>query len=224
MEPDDYDQKPITPCDIHIAEKKPVVAKGHWRKVIVVGDGEKARVGPYEVGVAGNGGCVTGSTKHLHGIVAITSDGGCAESGGGGVSVSSGGGLSVVGDAGYAYGANGKAIAGRCGVAGSTGGHAIAAKNGIGVGWFGYTKGAKVEAGEGGLAIGGTHCFLKVGPGGALVAMALPRDAPAKTPATKICRVGECGIKADTWYLVAENLKENGDVDFEFREQKPPVA
>ncbi|HQZ28416.1 MAG: hypothetical protein KA250_17580 [Verrucomicrobiales bacterium] len=193
------------------------IFEGDWKKVTVGGDGETVAVGTYEVGVTGVGGTIAASGSHWHGIVAIASTNGTAFSGDGGVAVSSSkGSHSLVGQCGYAYSKGGKATAGACSVAGTAGGHSIAAKNGISVGWFSNTSAARVEAGAGGVVIGNTGCFLKTGVGGVLIAMALPRKEPAITPSTKMCRVGEDGIVADTWYQIIEN----GNTEFEFIKQR----
>lgn len=169
----------------------------NWTEVTVVGGCDTARAGVYQVAVAGLGGIATFKDGG-HGVVAVASNYGHAISGDGGVAVSSGEGVSHVEKWGYAYSKGGLARAGSCSVAGTAGGYAMAVEHGIGIGWFHNTRGAKVEAGDGGVAIGDLGCFVKVGEGGVLIAMADPAlDRP-----TKFSLVGQDGIVAGQWYRI----------------------
>lgn len=210
--------------------------KGHaadvpnWTQLTVVGGCDTARANVYQVAVAGVGGKATykdGTDGNpiggAHGVVAVASRFGHAISGDGGVAVSGGDGESTVGQWGYAYAKGGKAFAGACSVAGTAGGCASAREHGIAVGWFSNTHAARVEAGPGGVAIGDTGCFVKAGKDGVLIAMTVPRTAPAKTPPTKICRVDEGGIMKDQWYRIKEKILECGSVVFWFDIESPPV-
>lgn len=191
--------------------------KGHtvtapnWTQVTVVAGCDIAAVENFQVAVAGVGGTATG--KHgkghsLHGIVAVASTLGHAISGDGGVAVSANG-ESRVEKFGYAYAKMGRAVGEDCSVAATTGGMATAGTHGIGIGWYvGVEKPARVEAGNGGVAIGNAGCFVKAGVGGVLIAM----DNSDLGRETKICRVGEDGILASKWY----EIQVGTDGEFQF--------
>jgi hypothetical protein len=151
-----------------------------------------------------------------HGVVAVASRYGHAIAGNGGLAISVGG-LSQADGWAIAHTKGGIAQAKSCGVAVAAGGCASAEKNGIGIGWFSNTRPSRVDAGEGGVAIGDTGCFVKVGADGVLIAMADPKLERT----TKICRVGEHGgegeIKENQWY---EIVLDKGQ--FKFRAKSPP--
>lgn len=198
----------------------------NWTQVTVVGNGDTARANVYQVAVAGVGGKATykdggdgGPIGGAHGVVAVASQFGEAIAGNGGVAISNGG-LSKAESWAIAYAKGGKAEAAACGVAVTTAGHARAEQHGIALGWFYGSHAAKVEAGPGGVAIGDTGCFVKVGKDGVLIALADPKLLRT----TKICRVGECGglgeIKADQWYEIV--LDPQGQ--FQFKTNSPPKS
>ena len=189
----------------------------NWTQLTVVGNGDTATASnAYQVAVAGVGGTAMGAGGG-HGVVAVTSRYGHARAGNGGLAISVGG-LSEADSWAIAHTKGGIAKAKICGVAVAAGGYASAEKHGIGIGWFSNTHPSRVEAGPGGVAIGDTGCFVKVGDGGVLIALAHPKLLRT----TKICRVGECGglgeIKADQWYEIV--LDPQGQ--FQFKTKSPP--
>ncbi|MBK8039360.1 MAG: hypothetical protein IPK22_19830 [Verrucomicrobiaceae bacterium] len=224
MEPDPTDNSISTAC---VGD-----CQGHavnipnWTQVTVVGNGDTARANVYQVAVAGVGGKATykdggdgGPTGGAHGVVAVASQYGHAIAGNGGVAISNGG-LSEAEGWAIAHTKGGIAKAKSCGVAVAAGGYASAEKHGIGIGWFSNSHPSRVEAGPGGVAIGDTGCFVKVGKDGVLIALAHPNLLRT----TKICRVGECGglgeIKADQWYEIV--LDNEGQ--FQFKTNSPPKS
>ena len=192
--------------------------QGNWRKVTIAGDGGAAKAGVYEVAIAGRDGTAT-SIANTHGIVSITAEGGHAISGDGGVAVSSTGGKASVTSWGVAHSKGGVATSEFCGVASTVGGKAMAGQHGIGVGWTSSVRGSEVSAGPGGIAIGNEGCRLKVGLGGALIAMAVFRKLPQTQIPTRIWRVTDGEVKADTWYEVVLDESEH----FQLVEQKREV-
>lgn len=194
------------------------VTASDWSDVATAGKCGTALADVYQVAVAGVGGTATGK-GNLHGVVAVASSFGNAITGNGGVAISSGGVATAEAWA-IAYAKNGKAVAAGGGVAVTVGGYAIGGENAVGIGWTGSASPAKVLAGPGGVAIGDAGTLVKAGAGGVLIAMAAPRKAPDKTPATKISRVGEDGIDHKQWY----KIELDGNDDFQFTATEDPVA
>jgi hypothetical protein len=207
MEPKPFENTISTACVG--ACKEHAVDIPNWTRVTVVGNSDTALADVYQVAVAGVGGTAT-HRNLAHGVVAVASTYGHAISGDGGVAVSSGGGESKVEKWGYAYAKNGKAYGKACSVAATAGGYAEAADKGIGIGWFSNTHAAKVEAGKGGVVIGQIGSYLKVGAGGAMIAIDhLQNDRNEEIGRkTKICRAGEGEISPDVWYLVEKDGQE----------------